>query len=190
MKNLAISSLLLAAAATPASADGVFETLKANCGKAFKGEVARGAQNDAWRKATIIMHVRDCSSEQIKVPLHVDDNHSRVWIFSKTENGLRLKHDHRHADGHSDTVTMYGGDSREGDGHNGDPEIAFPADAESIALFNANKLEAAVTNVWHVAVKDGKFSYRLTRPNRDFMIEFDLSKPVATPPNAWDLVGH
>ncbi|MCK0067886.1 hypothetical protein [Kordiimonas laminariae] len=190
MKNLVLSGMLLAGFAAPAQAEGVFETLKANCGKAFKGEVARGEQDDAWRKATIIMHVRECSDKEIKVPLHVDDNHSRVWIISRTEDGMRLKHDHRHENGHSDTVTMYGGDSRKGDGAVGDDEIAFPVDAESIAMFKENGLERSVTNVWHIAIKNGKFSYRLTRPNRDFMVEFDLSKPVTTPPAAWDLVGH
>lgn len=183
------AGMLLGASVLSVQAEGVFETLQGNCGKAFAGHVTRGTEDDAWRKAAIIMHVRECSDSLIKVPLHVDDNHSRIWIITKTEGGMRLKHDHRHADGHSDTVTMYGGDSAAGDGGTHDADVAFPVDAESIALFKANGLEASITNVWHVAVKDGKFSYRLTRENRDFMVEFDLSKPVATPPDAWDLVG-
>ncbi len=190
MRTFILTGILSLAAFMPANADGVFETLQANCGKAFKGQVVNGAEDDAWRKANIIMHVRDCSASEIKVPLHVNENRSRVWVISKTDAGMRLKHDHRHANGHPDTVTMYGGDSKAGDAGAGDVEISFPVDAESIKLFKENGLARSVTNVWHIAVKDGKFTYRLTRANRDFMVAFDLSKPVHTPPKAWDLVGH
>ncbi len=188
MRKVFIASLLAVAACLPAKADGVFETLQANCGKAFEGKMVRGTEDDAWRTAKVVMHVRACSDTEIKVPLHVDDNHSRIWILTKTEDGLRLKHDHRHMDGTPDAVTMYGGDSAAGDGGAGDAEISFPVDAESIAVFKANGLDQSITNVWHMLVKGDKFSYRLTRENRDFMVEFDLSTPAVTPPDAWDMV--
>jgi hypothetical protein len=58
------------------------------------------------------MHVRTCSENALRIPFHVGDDHSRTWVITRTENGLRLKHDHRHEDGSEDAVTQYGGDSR------------------------------------------------------------------------------
>lgn len=178
---------------TGASAN-VFDVLKAQCGKAFEGQVTRYNDGDeAWRKARIVMHIRDCSDTEMKIPLHVDANRSRVWIVSKTQTGYRLKHDHRHEDGHPDDVTMYGGDSGAGNRQvdaDGAYTISFPVDQESIKNFQENGLTASVTNVWHLSASEKSFSYRLTRENRDFMVTFDLTQPVAVPPAAWDKAKH
>ncbi|PCI62461.1 MAG: hypothetical protein COB37_07050 [Kordiimonadales bacterium] len=166
---------------------GVLDTLMQHCGKAFLGEVTRyGTSDDAWRKARLIMHIRDCSDGQIKVPLHVGDDRSRIWVISKTENGLRLKHDHRHADGTEDAVTQYGGEST-AEAAQTATLVSFPVDQESITMFKDNGLTASVSNVWHISVTGDLFHYRLTRENRDFMVTFDLSKPIDLPPAAWDL---
>ena len=79
---------------------------------------------------------------------------------------------------------MYGGDTAsEGTA----TEQSFPVDAESIANFTENGLSQSVTNVWHVYLNESTFTYRLTRKNRDFQVDFDLTKPVVTPPVPW---GH
>ena len=183
-----LMGLLLAGLMTgPAVADGMFETLQANCGKAFKGTVSRGAEDDPWRAATLVMHVRDCSDTEIRVPLAFNEDQSRIWVITRMEGGLRLKHDHRHADGSKDAVTWYGGMSAAPDGGEGDAEVNFPVDAESIALFEREGLNASVQNTWQMSVAGGMFNYRLTRPgSRDFMVSFDLTSPVNPPPPAWD----
>lgn len=164
----------------------LWDTLTANCGKAFEGKVTKDTENSGtWGSARLVMHVRDCSDSQVKVPLHMDDNRSRVWIISKLDGGkMRLKHDHWHAAGVPDAVTMYGGTSTT-------PSInwiEFPVDAESITMFKKEGLEASVSNSWHLGVKGSNFYYRLTRPSgREFEIEFDLSKSVDVPPMAWDI---
>jgi len=186
--KITLVSLGSIGAAVPAYADGVFETLSANCGKAFAGKAERAPEGDGWRTAKLVMHIRDCSETQIKVPLHYNDNRSRIWIISKTETGLRLKHDHRHENGHPDTVTMYGGDSPPGDGSAGDTAVDFIVDAESIQLFKDNGNTRSVTNVWTMAVDGPRFTYGLVRPGLDFLVAFDLRKPVSAPPPAWDLV--
>jgi hypothetical protein len=169
----------------------LLQVLQSQCGQAFAGQVMRSADGDAgWREAPIVMHVRDCGARSVRVPLHVGDDRSRIWVLRLLDdNQMQLKHDHRHADGLADTVTNYGGTTRCEQGRNEDgmTVLSFPVDAESIALFRANGLSASVANTWHLWVGRDTFRYQLTRPDgRDFMIEFDLTKPVPVPPAAWD----
>lgn len=175
-----------------AYADGVFETLRAQCGKAFLGQVSRGAEDDPWRNARLVMHVRDCSDTELRVPLAFNNDRSRIWVITRVGGALRLKHDHRHADGSKDAVTWYGGTSTAPYGAMGDTEVNFPADEESIALFKREGLNASTSNIWQLSVAGGMLNYRLMRPagtssgGRDFMISFDLTAPLETPPPAWD----
>ena len=132
------------------------------------------------------MHVRGCEepARELRVPFHVGDDRSRTWVITRTADGLRLKHDHRHEDGSEDVLTMYGGDTRS-------PGTAerqeFPVDAESIALFEREGSEASVTNTWAMDIEPGKrFLYELSRPGgRLFQVEFDLAQPVPPPPAPW-----
>lgn len=184
------SGMVVAALLTPtAQAQGVFEVLKANCGMAFEGHVIKAADDDPWRAAHLVMHIRDCSDTQVKVPLHYDDDRSRIWIVSKIDGDrLRLKHDHRHEDGASDDVTLYGGESIEGDGGANDPDVAFIVDEQSLQIFRDNGNTRSPENVWSMAVDGPHFIYGLVRPDLDFKVAFDLSQPIAVPPAAWDLV--
>jgi hypothetical protein len=161
--------------------------IAALCGKAFAGRVVTSdpADRDMAGKP-LAMHVARCDADGIRIPFHVGEDRSRTWVIARTAAGLRLKHDHRHADGSPDPVTMYGGDTAA-------PGTAvrqeFPADAESIALFRARGLERSVTNVWAVEANDAVFAYELRRPAgpaaRHFRVEFDLTRPIAPPPPAW-----
>lgn len=172
-----------------ARADGLWDTLQAQCGKAFLGTVSRGAADDPWRAARLVMHVRDCSEDEVRVPLAFNDDLSRIWVISRIGSVLRLKHDHRHDDGSHDTITWYGGVSIAPDGNDGDQEVNFPADAETKALFEREGLTVSLDNIWQMSVAGGMFNYRLMRGSgRDFMVSFDLTQPIAPPPPAWDRV--
>jgi len=155
--------------------------LTALCGRSFAGTVREAPPGDTtFVKKQLIMHVRQCTENEIRIPFHVGADRSRTWIISRTPNGFRLKHDHRHEDGREDPITQYGGDTR---GHGMERLQRFFADAHTIAL-----IPAAVTNVWTVGVEqDQKFIYALHREGteRRYRIEFDLTKPVPTPPPAW-----
>ena len=60
---------------------------------------------------------------------------------------------------------------------------AFPADQESKDLFEREGRAVSKDNIWVVTVEPGvRYVYELTRPNRHFRVEFDLTKPVETPP--------
>ena len=178
--------------ATPPSdapADRFLSAIAAHCGKAYVGRIVANqpvpATPDAFDNKMLVMHVRGCDqpAHQIEIPFHVGEDRSRTWVLTRTAGGLRLKHDHRHADGKPDAVTMYGGDATDP----GSPtRQAFPVDAESIAMFRREGLVASVENTWAMEIQPAMFAYELTRPNgRRFRVEFDLSRPVATPPTPW-----
>lgn len=182
--------------------DAFFAALASHCGKAYAGKLVSVDEADAdFSGRAMVMHVRECSDERIAVPFHVetqsgDWDRSRTWLITRTDAGLRLKHDHRHEDGKPDAVTMYGGDT-DSDGTTRAQD--FPVDAESITMFEANDLAASVTNVWTVEVDPAngeanapKFAYQLKRTkaagapeDRFFRVEFDLSQPVDAPPAPW-----
>ena len=179
---IAAVAVLLSACATtsaPSGAQDVFMSrLNALCGQRFEGRVVTTEAADAsFASQRLLMHVRDCSPEEVRIPFSVGEDRSRVWIVTRTAGGVRLKHDHRHEDGTVDVLHMYGGDTAS----LGTAERQeFPVDAFSIALFNANAAAVSTTNVWAMEVHpDRMFAYELRRANRHFRVEFDLTRPVA-----------
>jgi hypothetical protein len=181
-----------ATATTPAtSQDQFFANLSALCGQSFAGRVVTSDAADAsFASQPLVMQVRECSADEIRVPFHVGENRSRTWVISRTGAGLRLKHDHRHEDGHEDVLTQYGGDTlSEGSAIRQE----FPADQFSKTLFTAQNIPQSVTNVWAVEVHPGsRFVYELRRENRHFRVEFDTTAPIAAPPPPWgaDTAAH
>ena len=160
-----------------------FDAIAKRCGKAFAGKlVSTDAADVDMANKTMVMHISKCSANEIRIPFHVGENRSRTWVLTRTEQGLRLKHDHRHEDGSEDAITQYGGNTAT-DGSSTRQE--FPVDAQSIALFTANNMQVSNTNVWAVEIDANRFAYELRREGRLFRVEFDLTKPVATPPPAW-----
>lgn len=185
------SALLSCMLVTPAFVDAqpqqqFFDQLKVYCGQAFAGKVSKSAASDQdMLGKPLVMHVRQCSDSEVKVPFYVGADRSRTWVISQTATGLRLKHDHRHADGSEDVVTQYGGDTS-ADGTAIRQE--FPVDAYSKQLFSANGRAVSNSNVWYVEIVPGKvYRYGLTRPGRQFEVEFDLTKPIKAPAAPW---GH
>ncbi len=174
----ALVSLSSAGAAPAPTQDAFLAQLNALCGQRFEGRVVTTDAADArFASERLIMHVRDCSPDEVRIPFAVGEDRSRTWVVTRTDAGLRLKHDHRHKDGTTDVLHWYGGDTTSA----GTAERQeFPVDADSIALFNANDAAVSTTNVWAMEVHpDRMFAYELRRPNRHFRVEFDLTKPVA-----------
>ena len=209
------------AAASPQQA--FWQALSSHCGKAYAGALATEDARDAdWAGKAMVAHWAACEEDRVAIAFHVEEappsssseavghaetsssseavgrenpwNRSRTWIVTRHGAGadtrFTLKHDHRHADGEADAVTFYGGTSADAGSARAQD---FPVDAESVALFTREGLDASLTNVWHVAVdpagsKDARFAYQLTRrndPTRRFRVEFDTTKAVAPPPPAW-----
>jgi hypothetical protein len=141
------------------------------------------ALDEDWLNRPVIMHVRECGEGEIRIPLHVGDNRSRTWVLTRTADGIELKHDHRHRDGTEEPSSQYGGTTRDA---GTEARQEFPADDFSRALFESRDHPDGVHNVWAMEIHPGdRFTYQLTRPNRDFRADFDLTQPVAAPPPPW-----
>ncbi|MEG3158371.1 hypothetical protein ACKVMH_10875 [Lysobacter zhanggongensis] len=169
--------------------DAFLDRLGALCGQAFAGTIAANeppsTTPDAFEGKPLVMHVRECSDAEIRIPFHVGDDRSRTWVVTRTDDGLRLKHDHRHEDGSDDAVTMYGGDTAD-TGSAGRQE--FPVDGFSREMFSREGMEVSNANVWAIEVEPGEqFVYELARPGspRLFRVAFDLTRPVTLPPAPW-----
>src|SRR3990170_4674639 len=65
--------------------------------RAFAGRLTESnASDSAFARSRVVMHVRECSPGEVRIPLHVGEDRSRTWVITPTGSGLRLKHDHRH----------------------------------------------------------------------------------------------
>ncbi|MFZ5843875.1 MAG: hypothetical protein ACOY3E_13370 [Pseudomonadota bacterium] len=140
------------------AADGFFAALRAQCGARYVG--ASGFPLDPshdFAGKVLIAEIRSCQPDEIRIPFAVGEDRSRTWILRREADGLSWKHDHRHADGSPDAVTMYGGMATAGGTA---LQQAFAADAYTAAL-----LPAAATNVWTVTLAaDGStLTYHLAR---------------------------
>ena len=164
------------------SHDSFFNSIKAHCGKAYKGKVVfDNDPSEAFNKQ-LIMHVRKCTDKQLQIPFHVGTNASRTWLITKTGSGLSLKHDHRKKDGKDDPLTMYGGHTADA-GFN--EAQSFPADQYSKELFTQSGFPQSNENTWEMYIYAEKFVYRLVRNGREFRVEFDLTKKVKPPEAPW-----
>lgn len=185
----ACSTLVACATAlTPTPTEDFFSDISSYCGNSYAGKLVSTDEVDAdFAAENIVMHVRDCSESEVRIPLHVGENRSRTWVLSRDQDGLELRHDHRHEDGVEDAVSQYGGFSRTETSTQ--TRMEFPADVQTKAIFDTNDISVSNQNVWAVEVhpEDDLFAYEMSRPNRFFRIEFDLAAPVETPPPAW---GH
>lgn len=189
MKNRALFLMLFLFAASPgyaqskpSGADQFWADLKELCGKAFEGEVAAAPADDTTFKGKrLMMHVRSCEKNRIRIPFFVGEDRSRTWVLTRLKNGrIELKHDHRHEDGKPDKVTMYGGATTN---QGSETRQVFPADEETFKV-----IAAAASNVWWIElIKGGSFFYNLRRmgSERYFSIKFDLKKEIAAPEAPW-----
>jgi hypothetical protein len=161
--------------------DEFWAAIQSHCGQSFQGEVVRIGGIDPENFAgDLVMHVRECFPDEVRIPFHVADDHSRTWILTRTDQGLRLKHDHRHEDGTEDELTQYGGDTaRPGTA----TAQSFPVDQYTVDM-----LPEAATNVWTMEIVPNEyFVYQLVREGTDrvLRVRFDLTEEVPTPPTPW-----
>lgn len=168
---------------TPAALpqDTFWTELTKLCGKAYKGTVVVDTTGDArFKDKEMVMHVRSCEKDRIRIPFMVGDDRSRTWILTRKKGRIELRHDHRHEDGKPDAVTMYGGWTVS----DGMPtRQMFPADQVTVKV-----VAAAATNVWWMDMVAGdNFSYNLRRMGSDriFSVKFDLKAEVPPPPAPW-----
>lgn len=158
-----------------------WQSLQQLCGKAFAGVVVAAPETDTvFAGRALVMHVRACEADRIRILLVVGEDRSRTWILTNSPDAITLKHDHRHEDGSEDTITQYGGTTS----NSGSAEFQmFPADQ-----FTAGLLPPAAGNVWWIEVDPGvSFTYNLRRIGTDryFSMRFDLTQEVLPPAAPW-----
>ena len=151
-----------------------FNNLASLCGQSFKGDqVYRSHHGESWSHKKMIMYVTVCEEDHIHIPFHVDDDHSRTWMFLAEDGQLRFRHQHLHDDGTHEEGSMYGGYADD----KGTPFIQyFPADE-----YTAGVIEDGGGNLWTVSIDEEftTFSYRLDRDGeKRFEIVFDLTSPL------------
>jgi opacity protein-like surface antigen len=159
MKTLVLAALAAVSLSAPAAAqtsaapqDAFLARLNALCGQSFEGRVVSTDAADAdFQGKRLLMKVRDCAADEVGIPFAVGEDRSRRWVITRTDAGLRLKHDHRDPEGEIHGYHMYGGDTAAA----GTAERQeFPVDQESIDQFVAGGAQVSTTNTWAVSIRD------------------------------------
>jgi hypothetical protein len=171
-----------ATAPLPTPAASYFENLRTLCGKTYEGRLAVNEPADEMfaGKRLVMGPVACRDADVVRIPFAVGEDRSRTWVLTRIEGDrIRLKHDHRHADGVEDGLSQYGGDSIDA---GTSTRQYFPADAFSRDLFTRQNLPRSLTNIWSVAITPGAmFAYELRRADRHFRVEFDLAATAPAP---------
>ncbi len=172
---------LIAQEKAQVSSEKFWEQLEAHCGNAYQGEIIAGAvEGDSFTGKKLVMHVRSCETNDIRIPFFVGEDKSRTWVLKMNdEKIMSLKHDHRHKDGTEEDITQYGGISSN---HGLANLQMFPADAHTSAI-----LPPASTNIWWFTIDETSLTYNLRRLGTDrlFTVRFDLTKTIDTPDAPW-----
>jgi hypothetical protein len=175
-------------ARAPADPHGAFmANLAHHCGDAFPGRLALEPPGDDMLTGAerLLVHFRDCSPDEARIPFHVEIegedrwDRSRTWYVIRHEDRLELRHDHRHPDGSESTRTWYGG-STMGEGTGQQQDFLSPERTEA----------AGVPVGWRIEIEPGRrYAYGTTYDGEyDWRVEFDLSRAVSGPvPLPW---GH
>lgn len=160
--------------------------LRSECGNAYAGRLTLEPEGDDMLDGDelLVVHFRECDEEGvIKVPFHIETSEgewdrSRTWIFTRTEEGIDLRHDHREVDGSESDFTMYGGPT-----HN-------EPDANMMEFISFERTEeTGIYRGWRIIIEPGeRYVYGTHRGGEwSWRVDFDLTQPVETPPAPW---GH
>ena len=143
-----------------------FDTLSTFCGAKFEGKSMfppDDAPGNAFARKKLVANIVSCTADEIRVPFIVGEDRSRTWIIKRTSTGLELLHDHRHADGQPDAVTMYGGPSVDAGTSTAQ---SFSSSPHTHVVFPGSE-----TNIWTISVApDGSaLIYNLDRHGKPRM---------------------
>lgn len=168
-----------AATATPgmtagpaAPQDAFWHNLQDLCEGAAEGRLLQAPDTQIDPDARLVVHFWECGEDELRFPLHVDENRSRTWVFIRHDDALELRHDHRHEDGTEESNTWYG--------------------ASTLEEGTANRQEFVterngVRTGWRVEIEPGqRFTYGTIRDGEwRHHLEFDLTRPAEQPPMHW-----
>jgi hypothetical protein len=180
----ALVALVAATGCAPAAApagpgpatprDAFWANLRSLCESAAEGELLQAPDDQISPDARLVVHFRECGADELRFPLHVDENRSRTWVFIRHADRLELRHDHRHADGTEEANTWYGATTL---------DEGTPGRQEFVSERNG------VLFGWRVEIDPGRsYAYGTIRGGewRHHLV-FDLTRSAAIPPPPW---GH
>lgn len=174
-----LTGLFQASFSQSASINEFWENISKHCGNSYEGKITSPGKNEGFDGKKLVMHVKSCEGNVLKIPFMVGDDRSRTWVLTNETDGILLKHNHRLENGVPDSVTQYGGKST----NTGTATMQFfPADQETCDL-----LGYACFNVWWITIDENTFTYNLRRVGTDrlFTVTFDLTKVVENPEDPW-----
>jgi hypothetical protein len=148
--------------------------LQALCESAAEGELLQSPDDQIDPDARLVVHFWECGDEELRFPLHVDENRSRTWVIIHRGDHLELRHDHRNPDGSEESNTWYGSTTLE----------AGTANRQEFVTQRGED-----TGGWAIEIEPGvHFTYGTIR-NSEWRhhLRFDLANPVDLPPMHW---GH
>lgn len=128
------------------------------CGETFSGE-ATFPEDESHELVgeNLVATIQTCTEEEIQIALAADGDQSRTWVISRTDEGLRLRHDHIDSEGAPSDTTGYGGYATD---EGTSTQQYFAADDST-----AQMIPEASTNVWMMELNDDRFVYALERNN-------------------------
>jgi len=155
--------------------DLFWDRLSALCEGAAEGTLLQAPDDQIRPGQRLVVHFWECGEDEIRFPLHVDDNRSRTWVLIRHADQLELRHDHRKEDGSEDTNTWYGATTLEPGSAGRQEFVTRRPDGSSGGW--AIEIEPGV-HFTYGTIRDGEWRHHL---------EFDLREPIALPPMHW---GH
>ena len=136
-----------------ANSDHFFANLQSLCGAQFVGAMIYPEDGqDSFANKELVADFKSCTQNEVRVAFAVGEDQSRTWVFSHSEDGLLLKHDHRHADGSPDEITDYGGWAV--------PQGTSLSQSFAADPHTAKLIPEASTNVWTVELSEDQKSLR------------------------------
>jgi len=138
------------------SSEKFWEQLKAHCGNAYEGEIIEGGKaGDGFTGEKLVMHVRSCDTNDIRIPFFVGDNKSRTWVLhiggTSANQGLA-------------NLQM------------------FPADAHTAKILPAASTNIWWFTIDETSLT---YNLRRLGTDRLFTVRFDLTKTIETPDAPW-----
>jgi hypothetical protein len=163
--------------------DAWWANMQRHCGNAYEGSLGHAPPDDDMLEGDelLIVHFRECDDHEMRLPFHIERmdgtwDRSRTWIYTRTDEGIELRHDHRQEDGSPDEVTNYGGHTED----EGTPDYQR-------FIFTERTGPEGETLGWRVEIApDDHYVYGTFRGDEwSWRVDFDLSQAVAPPPAPW-----
>ncbi|TVQ50831.1 MAG: hypothetical protein EA362_01455 [Saprospirales bacterium] len=172
---LSLLLLLTACKNQVAVQDQFLENYQQFCGYAYEGKatINKLASGALFENMRLVMILESCTENEVRIPFHVGEDHSRTWIVQKKNGALHLSHDHRYEDGTEHEANFYGGYADE---RGTIYTQYFPADEKTI-----ENRAIRIINTWskEFDMVERKYYYRLYQEGElRFEVVFDLKNPL------------